>query len=373
MEGMLTLFIPTKNRSEFLIRLLHYYRALEFRGTICIGDASDAWHAERIINTIRSMGGKLRVEYQGYPGLIYRACFKKLVESVSTPYAAFIMDDDFLVPQSLEQCVRFLENHSDYNAAHGIGSMFGLDCRGPYGRLKWVGHYPLRAIEAETACQRLFDYLTNPFVTVFSVQRTETWRAMCRDVILQADWSFADELLPCCLSVIHGKVKQLICFYLAFQDHDQRVPRRDLFDTVVRPAWSSSYQIFRDCLAEELVRKDGISVEGARAAVKQAYWLRLARGLTEKWEQRYASRTGDSGSWLRKSARRIPGLTRVWRATRSWTRRNEDEISLPALLRPSSRYHTEFMPIYQAVTHPPTDLQESTALSGYLGRGATSS
>lgn len=373
MRELITLLVLTKNRSEFLRRLLRYYSDLGFQGSISIADSSNAYHVEQTKNTVKRLDGAVRIVYQEFPHFKFRRCMEKVTESVSTPYVAYLGDDDFLVPAGLEECVRFLETHRDYSAAHGVGAIFSLDSSGPYGRFRWVCRYPQRGIEAETASQRLFDYCASPFMPLFSVHRTEAWRVVYENVVPAMDWSFADELLPSCVSVIQGKIKELDCFHLAFQEHDQRTVHPDLFDIVTDPTWAPSYQIFRDCLAEELVRKDGISVEGARAFVKQAYWLCLARVLTKKWEHRYASRTGDSGSWLRKSMRRIPGLTRVWRAMRSWTRRNEDEISLPALLRPSSPYHSEFMPIYQAVTHPPMDLQESTELSGYLGRGATSS
>ena len=56
---MISLLIPTMNRSDFLIRLLRYYRALGFQGCICIGDSSDAVHVERTKKAIQELQDKL--------------------------------------------------------------------------------------------------------------------------------------------------------------------------------------------------------------------------------------------------------------------------------------------------------------------------
>lgn len=363
MSDMLTLLIPTLNRSEFLIRLLHYYRDLKFRGTICIGDASDACHAERNKAIVNSMDGILNIRYLEQSDPKYSLCFQQLSEAVLTPYTAYVSDDNFLVPGSVEQCVEFLENHEDYSAAHGLAVMFSLESSGPYGNVRWIGPYPHRPVEAETASQRLMDYVSAPFMPLFSVHRTEVWQRICRDVTLPMEWFFADEGLPSWLSVIEGKIKKLDCLYLAFQHHEQRTRHPDLFDCITNPAWASSYHIFRDCVAEELVRQDGISMEEAQELVKRGCWLVLGHALTKKWEGRYGQKNAENGSSpLREAARRVPGLKRAWRTVRSVISDNKAEISLEALLSPSSPYHADFMQIYRAVSNPPADLQESADL-----------
>lgn len=363
MSERITIVIPTMNRSEFLIRLLHYYSDLRFQGCICIGDSSDAYHVERTKRAIKALEGKLRVSYHEHPDISYSACFNRLGLAVSTPYTVFSGDDDFLVPGRLEECIAFLENHGDYSAAHGMAIMFRLDAAGPYGKLESICRYPQRGIEADTASQRLINYFTNPFVPLFSVHRTEAWRIMCRDVGLLTDRPLADEGLPSFLSVIQGKIKELDCFYLAFQDHGERTRHPDIFDRIMTPNWASSYQVCRELLAKELARKDGISVEEAREVVKQAWWFLLAKGLARKWEARYGRSTQKSRSRLREAVRRVPGSTRAWRVVRSLFRRKEDVVSLAALLRRSSPYHADFMPIYRAVTNPPADLLEGADLS----------
>ena len=54
--------------------------------------------------------------------------------------------------------------------------------------------------------------------------------------------------------------------------------------------------------------------------------------------------------------RRIPLLKGTWHQARSFLPGDQNKISLPALLRPGSPYHADFMPIYRAVVNQPVSL-----------------
>jgi glycosyltransferase domain-containing protein len=362
------------NRSEFLIRLLRYYRDLNFQGCICIGDSSDTSHVERTKEAIKALQGKLNIIYREYPTFNQRESMEQLLDIVPTPYAASIGDDDFLVPSSLEQCVRFLDSHLDYSAAHGVGGLITLDSNGAHGRIEGASYYRQPVIEAESASLRLANHLSNYSVTAFSVHRIETYRAMYRAASLPADKFFGGELLPLCLSVVHGKVKEVDCLYLVRQVYNPRYPLLegrernasessvplnvsattypDIFGWMTSLDWLPSYEVFRDYLAEELARQDGISVDAAQEVVKQAFWSYLANGLINKWKGRYAQNGSGPRSHARATARRIPALRWTWRNVRSFFPGEDNRMSLQALLRPSSPYHSDFMPVYRAVTTP---------------------
>ena len=70
------------------------------------------------------------------PGFNSVECVGKLVHMVSTPYAAFVADDDFLVPSALEQCADFLDVNQDYSAAHGLGILVTVEGNAAHGSLK---------------------------------------------------------------------------------------------------------------------------------------------------------------------------------------------------------------------------------------------
>src|SRR5215475_14174464 len=93
-----TLLIPTMNRPEFVARLLRYYASVGFTGRISIGDSSGPEGVKAARDAVAMFGGTLNVEYAEYPGLGLGDCWKQMIDRLVTPYAAYLADDDFLVP-----------------------------------------------------------------------------------------------------------------------------------------------------------------------------------------------------------------------------------------------------------------------------------
>ena len=353
---MIGIVIPTMNRSDFLIRQLTYYADIGYRHTIYIGDSSKTDHVERVLDTVRRLQDRVKIAHVKLPGLNDSQAMSELLHLVREPYTAFIGDDDFLIPASLEKCARFLDTHPDFSSAHGVATLCTLGSPGAYGEVTSCGRYEQRAVEHASAKQRLIDYLGNYFVTLFSVHRTQDFRREMDAAKPMPDKAFR-ELLPCCLSIIQGKAKELECLCLIRQAHEQRYLMPDVYDWITSPDWLLSYEVFRDCLAKQLARQDGIGVDEAREVVKQAFWSYLAKALMKQYQGRYDQDGRKSFSRWRKAARRVPGLRSLWRKFRSLAPGKE---MLPALLRPSFPYHADFMPIYRAITTLPSDLPGNT-------------
>ena len=350
---MLTIIIPTMNRSEFLIRLLNYYADANYKHHITIGDSSNSFHAEKTKDEIKKIGVKLKITYKEYPGESCFAVQKQLIQSVTTPYIVSLPDDDFLVPNSLDKCIDYLETHHEYIAAHGIGAILSLEASGPYGECLGVGEYRQPKIENELASQRLLEYLMHYSASVFSVHRTGAFKVMWPDAYSSNDNPFG-ELLPCCLSVILGKIKQLNCFYLVRHVHDNRYLSPDMFDWITNPNWLSSYQKFSNYLVEELVKKDGIATDKAREIVKQAFWGYLNKGLVKKYNNRYIGKASlgilNVTAKLKAALKMYPVSRKALSVSRKVIRSiNSRGLSLEALLSPRSSYHADFMPIYRSV------------------------
>ena len=96
---MMTRCVPTKNRSEFLGRLLRYYASMRFPHGIVIGDSSDPEQARDNQEHVARLKGILPIEYRHYPGCSSCECLERLTEFVTTPYCAYVADDDFLCTQ----------------------------------------------------------------------------------------------------------------------------------------------------------------------------------------------------------------------------------------------------------------------------------
>ena len=134
-KTMLTILTPTFNRSDFLLRLLEYYKIMRCRYQILIGDSSIEPHAQTIKNAVERYQPFLNIMYKFYPGLNEPQATAQMLDEVTTPYVTWIPDDDFLVMPSLGRSVSFLEQHADYTVAHGQAALFSLEQSGPYGRI----------------------------------------------------------------------------------------------------------------------------------------------------------------------------------------------------------------------------------------------
>ncbi len=350
---MITLCIPTLDRSPFLRRTLQYYADLRAPYSFLIADSSAPDHATTNQQTVASLRGVLNIEYRHYPGRSAGECLELLSDMVSTPSCAFLGDDDFLCVKSLDRCMAFLARHSDVGAVHGKAVIFQTEGAVPHGVFGTMTSYPQAVVESDTGAERLKEFLGLEGVgaIVFSVHRSDQWKAMFRGLSrlegIRNRNVFKDELIATCVSVIRGKVKEIDGLYLVRQVHGEasyRFPH--VYDWVTDPVWSSSFQCFHDRIVEELVRQDGLDAERAHAVLKQAFWPYLAVQMKKAWDRRPPPRP----SRFRAAAKRVPGLRRAWRALRAQAQRARDPWSLPALLDPASAHHADFMPIYRLVT-----------------------
>jgi glycosyltransferase domain-containing protein len=356
MDSLVTIFIPTMNRPDMLLRLLHYLDQQNFKGHISIGDSSDDERAALIQQGMAPIKKRLNIIYRRYPGINEYRCMQDMLNTVSTPYLAYVADDDFIVPESLKQCVRFLEDNADYSIAHGRGLVFNLDREGAYGKIVQAGPYRQPRIEADQASQRLLEYLNDYSVAIFSVQRSDDWRDIYRDIHTVEDRAVGGELITCLLTVAKGKAKELDCLYLIRQMHTRRYGLPDVYDWITSPHWHSSYMALQRRLIDELVIRDGIKEEEAHQVVRQALWGYLSKGLRHKWEMRYLADDGRSdgiGARIRRAGGRLPGVRRAWRTLTALVGQappNGYALSLDALCNPTSPYYEDFIPVCRAVS-----------------------
>ena len=327
-----------------------YYQRAGFEGWIYIGDSSDGDDLTKTKEVVQQHKANLNLIHDEYPGLSNSHCIARMLNSVPTKYAALLPDDDFLVPNGLRDCIDFLEGHSDYTAAHGVAFVYSLTGGDVYGRMGPSGAYKLRSIEDNTGSERIKAHLADYSVTLFCVHSTETWREMYRKVPSVSDPAFADELLPTSTAVIRGKVKALDCLYLARQTHPGRYQHLDLYDWILNPRWHESYKVFRDWTVDQLAFSDQIDVDTARAVMKEATWNYLANQLRVRYFSSQGSGSNRQHSTIRNTLRKSPTPRAAWQITRSFLPGLDRRLSRQALMRRTSRYHADFMPIYEAVT-----------------------
>ena len=343
-----SLIIPTMNRPKLLLRLISYYASLKFEGKILIGDSSNAEIFRETARALESYKGSLDIWHRHLPGRSVAAAVLDMNEYLTTPYACLIPDDDFLVPRTLANCIQFLDSHPDYVAAHGVGALISSSM-GDSESIDGAGFYPLTTSDEATASARLSKHLESYSVSLFSVYRSETWRRMFintptpSEAPQSCDKSFVDELLPCCLSVIYGKIKQIDGLYIVRQAHGDRYLLPTWFSWLTRVNWRPSYLYFRSHLAQALSIEDRIAISESENTVDRLFSIYLKRSIANKERRLH---------WLRRFARKSQTLRSIWRAlndTRDWIQPGR-RLSLACLLSPSSPYHEDFAPVFNAVT-----------------------
>lgn len=350
----ITLLIPTMNRPELLQIELRYYQSLNFSGKILIGDSSDPSISKQIKVSLRQYANSLDVQYRYLPGCEPGEVLRVLGDEVKTSYVAFTADDDFLVPAGMARCVEFLEEHADFVAAHGMGVIVSTN----EGRIDYAGYYAQPVIEGLNASQRLTDHLTDYTVSLFSVHRAETWRAMFNDIPKIKDKAFGSELLPCCMTSVLGKIRQLDGLYLIRQFHPKRYLLPGWFEWITSPDWQPDYQQFNHLIAKGISQQDGIPQKEAQQIVGRAFSTYLASSISTS-QPKFVD---ESAPAWKQSLGRIPGSRQAWHAIRKLakpdsSRKGEglaDEITLAGLLDPSSPYHHDFIPVYNSITQSVT-------------------
>jgi glycosyltransferase domain-containing protein len=305
---------------------------------------------------IRRFQERVNIVHLRLPGLDQGEATRELLHHVSEPYAAWAGDDDFLVPAALDRCAGFLEEHPDFSLAHGVAALCITEPRGDRLEVTGTGPYGQRAVEPPTGGERLIDYLGKYFPMILSVRRTQEFRRDVDSAVAVPDMALRTEVLPCCLPVIRGKVKQLGCLYMVRGAHVGNYRLPDAFDWITSADWLPSVQVFRGLLLEELSRQDELSLDEASEVVKEALWGYLARGLGRNWAEQYGAAGSTIRARFRRAARSIPMASWAWQGVRSFLPGRNHKLSLPALLRRSSPYHADFMPIYRAITLPQTEM-----------------
>lgn len=352
----ITILIPTKNRADFLVRLLHYLADSKFQDWIFIGDSSNDWHIDETKKTIESLQDRLKVRHFECPGLSAVGAMEHMNQSVTTPYCVFSADDDLLCVNGMNRSIDFLESNPDFGVAHGLAIATSV-ASGPYGNINFVNYYPHIALNAGSGSQRLRIYFeTGPYYLLHDVHRTPDWIDLNQG-FLSMSWArqgfIFDGLTSAAISAIRNRVKELDCLYLLRFGHDRVYTQVDVYDWFTSQDWFPGFKDLHDRAIDELTRQDGIGNEAAEEVFKQAFWPYLGRLFSRSLP---SPKSEVPYSILKEIAAKIPGFLAIYRQimrqimSRSQTK-GETNL-LPSLLKSTSPYHKDFMPIYRAISTP---------------------
>jgi len=293
-----SIIIPTLNRSDFLIRALGYYYQTGFKGYICIGDSSEHDHVQKISAFInkKEIKHNLNILYNHYPKSHYSAIdvVNEIFKLVQTPYVVFSGDDDFLITNSLAICLDFLEKNDDYVAAHGLRMDFKLDSNKAFGQIIETDFTRQHIWESEKASYRWAGYLRHAAATSYYVHRRSTFEAMLQDTQKVTCHYLGAELLPCSLTSILGKVKQIDCLSTVFEikkaeDKNFSWEKQSIYRYMLSHDWYQSVAIVKKRIVTELAKADDVTVEEASDIFNREFCNYLINFLRWQYAIRYGS------------------------------------------------------------------------------------
>ncbi len=278
------IIVPTRNRSEFMTRLLNYYAFLESPHTIYLGDSSDPPETEKIKKIISDLSGKLNVVYHYSPPGDVAKCEYELLTLVKEKYACLLCDDDFHIPSTLTACAEFLEKNPDYASAIGLSVSFKIKGNGVYGEVMDIHDYPRRSIEHETASDRLLEFFGPGLVPLVNcVSRTNQFRYFYEETYHMKDMIFGHDVLPSALLAVAGKYKVIDKLSFIRQLHLSHNPMPDMFDWITGEKWNQHYAYTKGKIIKALIEKDGLDQKEAELSFKKAFWNHLSTWLVKDY------------------------------------------------------------------------------------------
>lgn len=110
-----TVIIPEHNRPEHLKRLITYYLSYGLR--VLVVDSSNVEF--KYLAEFRN-----EIIYRFYPNKLLAEKLFEILPLINSPYVFMCANDDFIVPETVNYIIDFLEQNADYNSGQGIYTDF---------------------------------------------------------------------------------------------------------------------------------------------------------------------------------------------------------------------------------------------------------
>jgi len=275
MSSDITILISTYCRYSFLLRLLKFYSSYEEQIKLVILDSTPY---EPTNDKLNKFFIKPNIILKKYPEKI--SGLEKVADGldcIKTEFSVLCADDDFLIPHSLNKCVEFLKNNSDYLACDGIVCLHtnGYLAR-KNGFMMSRAYSKSCTLDDDTGVGRFTTaYIKNAVGSIpfFAVHRSETHRLIYNEAKKYVDYKVERggyaELFPCATSQIYGKYKFLPIFYSSREPNNA-----PFYFTENKEIYKETHSVDRTNnlikgLSVQLSRVDGISLNDAELVVKQ--------------------------------------------------------------------------------------------------------
>ncbi len=214
MDHGVTIFIPTYNRPEMLRRTLAFLHQGGLGLPVIVGDGSDSPVVASLNESACRQFGE-NVEYFRNPptrdGALknFLSRYNVALARVKTPYVACCADDDLLIPETAAECAKFLSDHDDYVACHGmyLGYRYSQDAVQIDSMI-----YQEPSIDGNEFGSRLMQLYSQYEAPYYAVYRTKTQRRIIQSA-QSIDLGIMVEAFHSAAAVVEGKIGRLDKIY----------------------------------------------------------------------------------------------------------------------------------------------------------------
>lgn len=255
LEIHLTIIIITKDRYDFINRLLAYYNFTKLKSKILIADSTDFDHHNLNSNYIENYKN-LDINFYHRPNIKPENLQNEMLEKVRTKYTIVCADDDIIIDNSIIKCVDFLEKNNDYIAVTGRIHGFATEKdRARDCKISIWNEYNQQNISETNPNIRLKNYLSSYWVNFFSIVRTNDYIRCSKYVHLSTSVAMRGEIIPCMTKALFGKTKKLNHLHMLRQFFLQKkhYPLKSVLEhAITNNDWSKEISILKNNLRQSL-------------------------------------------------------------------------------------------------------------------------
>ncbi len=215
----ISIFIPTKNRHNYIKRTVKYYFDQKFLGQIIILDGSSNKFFKKnseFFDECKSLN-ITHLKTNQLPLL----AIKENLNYIENDFCSFMGDDDYLIPNGINKSINFLIKNHKFHSAHGLGIIISKP-------LENIGHYPGPQLLDQNAYDRYKFHFSNYATPFFSVTRKEIFIKIFNSTDINNDLKFCkdrlilDEYLFSAFYAVYGNIKRINCLHVVREHHKKR-------------------------------------------------------------------------------------------------------------------------------------------------------
>lgn len=341
MTYLCTVVVVTRHRSAFVARLLDHMALAGLTMPMIIGDGSDFDRAHETRTITEGRIWPFPLEYRHYgPETALWQRVGLIADTVETPYFAWVADDDFLVPEALQEAISVLESDPGLVGVSGSDGGFNIVGNTVRGMLSncWFEGVPCR--DEASPVLRTLNHFRSYYPCAYAIRRTTLVQRNTR-LFRAAGWNddYSNnfcEIADGVLSAASGRLALLpraLYFRQQHEASESQVLRAKWspFDMVTDLRWPGIIRNFERWLTERISESSAADQELILRAIRAGLWdyysKYLSSGIAAEEamvvqmlsNQSEITRKGWLLSWLKEipMLRRLFSSWRIRRGTRN--------------------------------------------------------